>query len=139
MQLIVHKLIEPALIAFVAPGVAGTNLADIRLPDFNLYTTFYLRVQSGAAFPATVPIGIRFGFTRSEAANSTQGVDFPAVFTAANQVFTANQEYGPAGTALPGIVGNNLGVLPPWGVVRQLGVADQDVTFNISWQCVEAT
>jgi hypothetical protein len=93
-----------------------------QIPDFNLFTSFRIRVPTWAAGSATYKL--RFGFTTTEASVALQGINFAAV-AAVNASDYRTVIYDIAAAA-PNVPGNPLAILPPKVslLVTTLGAAD---------------
>lgn len=112
--------------------VTEINLVnDVRgyfpLPTLNLFATF--RVVCPVMTVGSVTVKLRFGFTQTDAANSPNGINFPAIATSNGSVL-ASVVFDPAAIA-PGCVGSPPGILPPICAVLLTTGAAMNGTFQV--------
>jgi hypothetical protein len=111
---------------------ARTKIVNLNLPDFNLFTTFRIRVTAYVAGSATYDL--RFGLINAEADASLLGITFAAM-TALNIGDYRSQVWA-AGAAAPDAVGNPLSILPPVMTLSFATPAAADMTCELYAACL---
>lgn len=111
---------------------ARTKIINLELPDFNLFSTFRVRVTVFTAGTATYDL--RFGLTAAEADVSLLGITFAAV-TGVNSGDYRSQVWA-AGVAAPDAVGNALSILPPVMTLSFATPAAADMTVELYAACL---
>jgi hypothetical protein len=114
-------------------GATGrTKLTNLELPDFNLFSTFRLRVTVWTA--GGVTYDLRFGFTAAEADVGTLGTNF-VVVGALNAGDYRSQVWVNAAAA-PDAVGNPLSILPPVMTLSYQTAAAANLTAELYAACL---
>jgi len=116
----------------VAGATARTKLVNLELPDFNLFTTFRVRVTVYAA--GGVTYDLRFGMTAAEADVATLGINF-ALLNGLSVGDFRSQVWN-VGAAAPDAVGNALSILPPVATLSFATAAAADLTAELYTACI---
>jgi hypothetical protein len=116
----------------VAGATARTKVANLELPDFNLFATFRTRVTAYGSGGATHDV--RFGMTAAEADVSTLGINF-ALLGSLNAGDFRSVVWTPAAVA-PDVVGNPLSILPPVMTLSFTTAAAASLTVELYTACL---
>ncbi len=116
----------------VAGATARVKVANLYLPDFNLFTTFRIRVTAHTAGAATHDL--RFGLTAAEADAGTLGINFAAL--GALSAGDYRSQVWVNGGAAPDAVGNPLSILPPVATLSYSTAAAATLTVELYMACL---
>ncbi len=116
----------------VGGATARTKVTNLFWPDFNLYSTFRVRVTVFVA--GAVTYDLRFGLTTAEADAGLLGINFAAV--GALNAGDYRSQVWVNGAAAPDAVGNPLSMLPPVMTLSFTTAAAADLTAELYGACL---